>query len=190
MKNKFAAIPTTYKGINFRSRIEAKWAALFDLLKWDWEYEPYDLNGWIPDFKIKGNKDILVEVKSYSVYQAFPEIDDRWLTQLEKITKADPDLPVLLLSNSPIDNESNRVDGCFGIIFKKYDEWTLDVDSLDELILANGIPPFLTEDAPYFYKPTYSVKGESMASFEEMNREKLVDLWNQAGNITQWKGNR
>ena len=57
-------IPTTYKGIRFRSRLEAKWAAFFDLLGWAWEYEPFDLNGWIPDFVIKGQRHtVLVEVK-------------------------------------------------------------------------------------------------------------------------------
>lgn len=52
MSLKYAAIPTMYKGIQMRSRLEAKWAAMFDLLGWTWEYEPLDLNGWIPDFAI------------------------------------------------------------------------------------------------------------------------------------------
>ena len=42
-----AAIPTTYKGIYFRSRLEAKWAFVFDQIGWPWEYEPIDLNGYI-----------------------------------------------------------------------------------------------------------------------------------------------
>ena len=33
-------IPTLYNGIQFRSRLEAKWAAFFDLLGWEYEYEP------------------------------------------------------------------------------------------------------------------------------------------------------
>jgi len=32
-----AAIPTLYKDVQFRSRLEAKWAAFFDLLGWDSE---------------------------------------------------------------------------------------------------------------------------------------------------------
>jgi hypothetical protein len=58
----FAAIKTLYNGIKFRSRLEAKWAAFFDLLGWEWEYEPFDLNGWIPDFLLKHGR-VLVEVK-------------------------------------------------------------------------------------------------------------------------------
>jgi len=64
------AIETWYQGIVFRSRLEAKWAAMFDLLKWGWTYEPTDFNGWIPDFAIHGKEIIYVEVKP--VY-AFPE---------------------------------------------------------------------------------------------------------------------
>lgn len=57
-------IPTKYKNIQFRSRLEATWASFFDKLHWKWEYEPFDLNGWIPDFVIKGKKNqILVEIK-------------------------------------------------------------------------------------------------------------------------------
>lgn len=33
-------IPTMYKGINFRSRLEARWAVFFDTLGIEWEYEP------------------------------------------------------------------------------------------------------------------------------------------------------
>jgi hypothetical protein len=57
-------IPTKYKGITFRSRVEAKWAVMFDELGWGWEYEPLDLNGYIPDFALMFKEAILVEVKS------------------------------------------------------------------------------------------------------------------------------
>ncbi|MGB0410188.1 MAG: hypothetical protein ACPGFA_01260 [Pikeienuella sp.] len=58
------AIPTKYEGVNFRSRLEARWAALFDLAGWSWSYEPFDLSGWAPDFAIHTKSgDVLVEVK-------------------------------------------------------------------------------------------------------------------------------
>ena len=57
-------IPTTYRGVRFRSRLEAKWAAFFDGLGWPWEYEPFDLNGYIPDFVLPFDAGpLLVEVK-------------------------------------------------------------------------------------------------------------------------------
>jgi hypothetical protein len=51
------AISTMYKGYNFRSRLEARWAVYFDSigLMWDYESEGYELeNGswYLPDFYI------------------------------------------------------------------------------------------------------------------------------------------
>jgi len=64
MEYKYKAHPTTYRGVLFRSRLEAKWAAFFDNVKWNWEYEPCGFDGWIPDFAIYGDpKIIYVEVK-------------------------------------------------------------------------------------------------------------------------------
>jgi hypothetical protein len=64
MQAKNEGIPTLYRGRRFRSRLEAKYAALFDQLGWSWEYEPIDLQGWIPDFVIEGKPvPILVEIK-------------------------------------------------------------------------------------------------------------------------------
>jgi hypothetical protein len=57
-----AAHPTTYNGVNFRSRLEARWAAFFDLNGWEWSYEPVDLDGWSPDFLLDGH---LVEIKPF-----------------------------------------------------------------------------------------------------------------------------
>lgn len=50
---RIAAIPTTFAGVRFRSRLEAKWAAFFDAVEWPWEYEPHDLDGYVPDFLLR-----------------------------------------------------------------------------------------------------------------------------------------
>lgn len=52
------AIETRYKGRLFRSRLEARYAVLFDALAIDWDYEPegYDLGGgtwYLPDFFLR-----------------------------------------------------------------------------------------------------------------------------------------
>jgi len=41
-----------YNGVQYRSRLEARWAAFFDLAGWKHEYEPIDLPGWSPDFRV------------------------------------------------------------------------------------------------------------------------------------------
>jgi hypothetical protein len=59
-----AAIPTRYNGVNFRSRLEARWAAFFDLCGRRWAYEPFDIEGYIPDFMLYGKvRNALVEIK-------------------------------------------------------------------------------------------------------------------------------
>lgn len=52
---------TKYAGCLFRSRLEATWAAFFDLCGMTWVYEPFDIPGWSPDFLLGGK--LLVEVK-------------------------------------------------------------------------------------------------------------------------------
>ena len=47
------AKPTMYNGRLYRSRLEARVAAYFELREWEFEYEPFDLKGWSPDFLIK-----------------------------------------------------------------------------------------------------------------------------------------
>lgn len=52
------ARPTTYKGIQMRSRLEAYWAAQFDQMGWEWEYEPMcfadETGQYLPDFYVVG----------------------------------------------------------------------------------------------------------------------------------------
>lgn len=79
MEYKIKAHVTEYNGTKFRSRLEARWAAFFDLVGWAWEYEPLDLVGWVPDFRVTfscGNSncepfhELLAEVKPfYSIKQ-------------------------------------------------------------------------------------------------------------------------
>lgn len=66
-------IPTTYRGTLFRSRLEARWAAFFDEMDWPWEYEPFDADGYIPDFALLGNRPLLVEVKPAATLDELPD---------------------------------------------------------------------------------------------------------------------
>lgn len=75
------AIRTLYRGVSFRSRLEAKWARMFDLIGWKWEYEPFDLAGWIPDFVLIGTNDnsVLVEIKPIlSLSEITNEMRKKW----------------------------------------------------------------------------------------------------------------
>ena len=65
-----------YRGIWFKSRLEARWAEFFSRLGWKWEYEPHadfregsgEQHGWLPDFALVPHGEssperIYVEVK-------------------------------------------------------------------------------------------------------------------------------
>jgi hypothetical protein len=58
------AIETMFRGIHFRSRLEARWAYVFDALGWRYSYEPIDLKGYIPDFVMQGwEVPTIIEIK-------------------------------------------------------------------------------------------------------------------------------
>ncbi len=79
MKKK--AIPTTYKGIRFKSRLEANCALLLDSLGWDWKYEPEsfllsDGTHYCPDFKATAGKEVVwVECRGYKTKKGNRQLD-------------------------------------------------------------------------------------------------------------------
>lgn len=66
-ENWHAAKPTLYRGVRYRSRLEARFAALFTVMGLKFVYEPVIpfLHGWAPDFgfRLGNGTPMLVEVK-------------------------------------------------------------------------------------------------------------------------------
>lgn len=69
-KYNFTVLPTKYKGWNFRSRLEVRWAVYFDGLDVPYVYEPEGIPLWgglgvyLPDFYLpKHNGGVYAEVK-------------------------------------------------------------------------------------------------------------------------------
>lgn len=81
-----SGIPTTYRTQRFRSRLEARWAAFFDLVGWRWTYEPFDTNGWIPDFLIAGALPFLVEVGPVATEAEYREKAAKPLVHVDRPT--------------------------------------------------------------------------------------------------------
>ena len=91
------AITTTYDGIEYRSRLEARWAAFMKNIGWDIVYEPFDGDGYIPDFLVQGSRPMLVEVKpavTLAEYEAA-------VPKAEKGLAAHWDHDVLIVGASP-----------------------------------------------------------------------------------------
>ena len=87
------SIPTTYGGVRFRSKLEARWAAFFTQLEWPWSYERVCLPsrtcsfGYTPDFMIDWHEPLLIEVKP-APPNAMTTIDESWLAERERLAAA------------------------------------------------------------------------------------------------------
>lgn len=195
--------PTNFEGTQFRSRLEARWAAFFDLKGWRWEYEPFDLDGYIPDFVILAKRPILVEVKPlfWSDASCASKADDKleacgtcWWCVSRKLTRSG---------------------------WNKGDIWLVGVSAvLDEtgypkagwhgqpngaVDVANGAAPFGWGEANWGWCDecqTVTVVNDSFrwdCSFcgtflgkrfvihNDVETERTKLDWRQAGNRTQWR---
>lgn len=99
---------TVYKGILFRSRLEARWAVFFDSCGVTWSYEPeYSESGnYLPDFLLRnvairnqGHANLYVEVKGYMT-------DDDWA----KIKSFSHDKPIIVLGDIPHGDSMSEID--------------------------------------------------------------------------------
>jgi hypothetical protein len=111
-------IPTDHKYRRYRSRLEARWAYFFDLISWKYEYEPYDLKGWIPDFCIYGTKEILVEVKPNSRLE---EYDTKKIIQAMAGTEKEGK-EILLLGSTIFENGEAFSGPALGWLGEYYEE--------------------------------------------------------------------
>lgn len=160
------AHPTRYNGIMFRSRLEARWAAFFDLhneivsmmkeplaYRWllTWKYEPIDFEGWTPDFYLSFHcghsecppiHELYIEVKPANNIE---ELRNMCSKQMKKIGPYSVPSPAMFESN-PFVTEWEMVHG-LGSAMEEITSW-----------LACGQWP-----------------GE------------VEDLWREAGNEVQWR---
>lgn len=201
-----AAIPTVYRGRRYRSRLEARWAAFFDLLGWKAEYEPFDLGGWSPDFLLTGpyGCSALVEVKPFpdlaeaTVLKALGALRSRtWPESFSGVlvTRAAPQVcPVGV--PLPIDGVSLgrtvRLDSL--LEQKPEDDWCTDC-------WGEGIVHWHADDeAPAMHADFLDAwgdfgRGMLTGLFEqkpEMHfrfyQRHTMELWARATNLVQWKG--
>lgn len=69
-----------YNRLQFRTQLEARWAAFFDLAGWKWHQNPVPVNNWCPDFRVEfkcthsecgGSHSLLVAVLPISKIEEF-----------------------------------------------------------------------------------------------------------------------
>jgi hypothetical protein len=173
-------IPTTYKATRFRSRLEARWAAFFDLLGWSWVYEPFDADGWIPDFLIEGAAPFLVEVG--------PCIDrPDYLTKADDGASRHVDQPTLVLGVSPVPGFGDGVITATPIagILTRDGEWD---DTPADASWANchhcSSPGIFHTVGSYRLRPCGDADGNNHLGY--IGRAELRLLWRKAGSDVQW----
>lgn len=192
---KIPAIPTDYAGQRFRSRLEAKWAAFFDLLGWKWEYEPVDLAGWIPDFRIQASSPLLVEVKPLD-----------WLSEESAEVQEETQAKIMkAISGTHLQGQSVLLVG--SCLRKGSFPWASSIEmgefsSLGELAFFEpggpcyvwGPAPFgLTYEKqrpdisePWFGVPTGLLSGEVLW-LAPSELPSVAALWRRAGDVVQYK---
>lgn len=178
-----AAIPTTYRQLNFRSRLEAQWARFFDLLGWPWEYEAIDLDGYIPDFMLKFHKPLLVEVK--------PELVLRELYRYVDKVKASGWSGEALIVGATLFADDCPDHPCLGLLGERLDDpeypdrkWWEFAEGL--LFTCNRC-----RKTSIFHKyMSYACRNCGVGDGDHHMRpleEDVLSLWFQAKNTTQWK---
>jgi hypothetical protein len=183
------AIPTKYSDVQFRSRLEARWAIFFDLLGWNWEYEPFDLPGWIPDFVIRGHEGemILVEVKPTLVFpeDVATEIDRAWPVEMSEDGNPYCGGEVLIVGCSLL-KEPSFDDLCLGWL-RECGCWdTAPLGRIKKEDGGNGLIGFCHMSFSYRDRITGVHPGSCpFGCGDDIDRE-VVKLWKKAGNLCQW----
>lgn len=154
------AIETMYSGYLFRSRLEARWAAMFDLLGWQWTYEPFDLNGWIPDFLLSPltseGSEVLVEVKGPG---------SEWEAAKRKAEKSlpDGDVECLIIGASPCGRLELVEWIDLGSAEDASEQFSIDQNRLKQRLIEEG----LTEHQITAYMLTSELNDRHRQSFIE-----------------------
>jgi hypothetical protein len=198
------AHPTTYAGVNFRSRLEAKWAAFFDRLQWTWEYEPVDLSGWTPDFAIAGHDGpIYVEVKPIewfgskdnNVAQVKARHDLKKVFTyggLREVLIVGTAPPFVTITASPHEEYGLSL-GVLQVIDRNYEDPShprvgIHHDPANLWASQDGGFDFAANYGSYQFRIGGQYDGDG--HLREVDRRSAISIWREACNAVQWKGSK
>jgi hypothetical protein len=190
MRYTIPAKPTRYADTCFRSRLEARWAAMFDLLRWPYVYEPFDLGYWSPDFLVLGAHNVLVEVKpilsfSQEVAAKMEENLARWLAESGEQRSVEP----LLLGACPFVEHDSSL--CMGWCAEVYDGgfwWEGAIPGLWSNANPDGRFGYCHALGGFHDRITGGYDGGSHGGDDYREHvDAFKSLWARAGNLTQWK---
>jgi hypothetical protein len=185
-------IVTFKSGIRYRSRLEARWAAFFELLGWHAFYEPFDLDGYIPDFVLHGRKErILVEVKPVS-----GESDPLFQEAKAKIEKSGWKHDALIVSYFLPEANNIEIGGhdlCVGWLGEfipwgasnEFFAWTWNSAPFND---RSGSVGFSHGRNSYHDRITGFYDGNpALLSCGHPSKQQIEKHWHDAGNAVQWQ---
>jgi len=201
--NTIQAKQVVYDGINFRSKLEARWYFFMKNLGWNIEYEPHMENivGWIPDFLILGDgTKILVEVKPFQTLSDFNS--DYALQTIEKIKNSLQNIKIdaVLLVGSSLNLKPASCGGEFNFIGGKiirkdpqnivYDGRDFYDDCFSYTDRPGGQFRVGVCDELMSYEDIINNTYNGGYDLEEENKDFVYECWNKAGSKLQWKPER
>ena len=162
-----------YRGVQFRSRLEAKYACLFDQLGWVWDYEQLDYDGYIPDFTLAFKKPMLVEVKPINDWFGFD-----WNPVIEKAIDSGVKGRLMVVGAKVFHFESLGAT----TIGRIYEQELFPDD-------AYCVPTVVHLcDHCGKFNPTSTCEYDGSRKASELSYEQLNTMWKHASNTVQWKG--
>lgn len=184
-------------GLMFRSRIEAKWAWMFEFLGWKWDYEPFDLGGYIPDFLLTfdhGDRihQCLVEVKSEMTLAGLQSHEEKieacGFMDLSGLNPIDSDKDLIILGGSLILSGHQR-DDVFspGVICDGY------AGTFDHIRMFScrecGKISFCSCTGWFHCRVSGCYDGDHhLRALNQKEINLIRSYWAEACNRTQWKG--
>jgi hypothetical protein len=166
-------IPTPYKGVLFRSRLEARWASFFDAMGWPWIYEHADLFYYIPDFVLTFPAgDVVVEVKPET------RLADLRPHALRAV-KAGWDGEVLAVGARIFDH------GIIGLSAEPDGPEHITGAARPFRCINCGSASFLNEDHGWHCRSCGCYEGNGHVG--DLSVAEITTAWNASGNRVQWR---
>jgi len=198
------AMPIKIEGIQFRSKLEARWYLFMKNLGWNIEYEPEieGIDGWIPDFLILGNgtfgtNKVLVEVKPFQTLLDFEgDYASQTIKKIEnslKNTLKQYDA-VLLVGSSLNLGKAGCGDGhsfVGGVIIRNHDiEWEPHIKFYNENFAYTDRPGGKFKvgvcDETIWYHDVINNDHDGGYGLDKENYDFIYKCWNEAGTQLQW----
>jgi hypothetical protein len=178
-------IPTRYAGVQFRSRLEARWACFFDIVGLRWMYEPFDCRGYIPDFLV--GDVLLCEIKPItwtSCYDDGPIVAAR--AALEAAQRELGRYQVALLGTGPFKNQAGATclgeTAQYGMNPHKPPAW----EDWRDLHIGWWMSWGARKGEHVVALDAY-LEGDKPLRFMRLGHD-FERLWREAGNRVQWRG--